>query len=72
MLVGFIGDPLLELFDSGPSVTSQVFKYKNSSCIHDILHIMVFSETLNLIPSKNIGSITFYPNFRNKGFSEIK
>jgi hypothetical protein len=49
------------------------FKYKNSSCIHGILHIMVFSKTLNLIPSKNIVSNAILPQiFRNKKVSERK
>jgi hypothetical protein len=42
-------------------VTSQVFKYKISSCIHGILHFMVNSKVLNLISSKNVVSITILP-----------
>jgi hypothetical protein len=52
-------------------VTSQVFKYKkNSSCIHGILHIMVFSKILNLSFKEYWFNFHFTPNLETKGFQK--
>jgi hypothetical protein len=53
------------------AITSQVFKYKNSSCIHGILHSIVNYKVLNHFSSKNTVSFPhFTPSLETKGFSE--